>query len=109
MRAPDISAVSAMLASRISTLAPQLLPNGYRDKDEWRCGSVAGERGQSLGMHLTGDKAGIWSDFAGGPGGDALDLVAYVLFSGNPSKAYCWALDWLGLGGHQAPPHPRAP
>ena len=44
---------------------------------EWCVGSVDGDEGKSLKVHLTGDKAGLWSDFAeGGKGGDLLDLIA---------------------------------
>jgi twinkle protein len=34
----------------------------------------AAKRDESLKVHLTGDKAGIWQDFATGEGGDLLDL-----------------------------------
>jgi len=66
---------------------------------EWRVGSIAGEPGQSLGVHLAGDKAGVWRDFAAGGAhqGDALDLVAQVRFGGNKSQALRWSRAWLGL------------
>lgn len=55
-----------------------LLPNGRREGAEWRVGSVEGEPGKSLGVHLTGEKAGVWADFNGGRSGDLLDLLAAV-------------------------------
>ncbi|KAA8384073.1 hypothetical protein FOH24_16930 [Acetobacter tropicalis] len=86
-----------MLAVRIQALVMELLPAGQRDGHEWRCGSLAGEKGQSLAVHLHGARAGVWCDFAGGQKGDALDLVAACLFNGNRRDAMAWAENWLGL------------
>lgn len=66
--------ISAMLARDAESVAKRLLPNGKRVGNEWKCGSLAGESGQSLSLRLTGDKAGLWSDFATGEGGDLIDL-----------------------------------
>jgi twinkle protein len=49
------------------------LPRRLKHGTEWRAGSLAGEPGQSLAVHLTGAKAGVWADFNGGDGGDLLD------------------------------------
>jgi hypothetical protein len=87
-----------MLAARAPALARELLPAGRRDGQEWRCGSVAGERGGSLGVRLTGQKAGVWQDFATGETGDALDLVAAVLYRGDRREALRWSRQFLGLG-----------
>jgi hypothetical protein len=88
--------ISRMLAERVDQLVADLLPAGYREGHEWRCGSVAGEPGDSLGVHLTGSKAGIWSDFAAGKAGDALDLVRAVLGLGM-GEALAWSRRWLWL------------
>lgn len=93
----DIRVIVAGLAGRIASLCGELLPGGMRDGHEWRCGSVAGEAGQSMGVHLVGDKAGVWADFSTGETGDALDLVAAVLFRGDKKQALVWARRWLGL------------
>jgi len=92
-----IDQVASLLASRIQTLAPELLRAGRRDGHEWRCGSLAGDPGQSLAVHMTGVKAGVWCDFSTGETGDALDLVAQVLFRGDKREALRWARRWLGL------------
>lgn len=94
---PDAREVSAMLAHNMHALAEKLLPGGMRQGNEWVCGSVAGERGRSMAVHLHGDKAGKWGDFSTGETGDALDLVAAVLTQGNLSEAYRWAVNYLGL------------
>lgn len=95
----DIGALVAHLAGRIEALCLELLPQGVREGNEWRVGSVAGEPGRSMAVHLSGDKAGVWCDWAGRPGdrGDALDLVALVLFAGRKAEAIRWARAWLGI------------
>jgi twinkle protein len=65
------------LASDAEAICRMLLPNGKRDGSEWVVGSIAGEEGTSLKIHLTGSKVGVWCDFAAGAkGGDLLDLWA---------------------------------
>src|SRR6476619_7600807 len=91
--APEIA---RMLAHRVEILARDLLPAGRREGPEWRVGSVAGEPGHSLGVHLTGAKAGVWSDFGTGEAGDALDLVRAVLGLDMPG-ALRWSQRWLGI------------
>jgi DNA primase len=55
-----------------------------------------GEAGRSLGVHLSGDKAGIWADFAGNQRGDLIDLIGAVRGVGK-GQAVAWAKQWLGL------------
>jgi len=92
----DISQISRMLASKAESVCAWLLPNGKRHGAEWECGSVAGEEGRSLRVHLTGTKAGVWTDFAGEKGGDLIDLIAAVrgLSIANAVKE---AKDYLGI------------
>ncbi len=66
--------ISRQLTQRAEDIARYLLPNGKKESNEWRVGSVYGEEGKSLGVHLSGEKAGIWCDFASGDKGDLLDL-----------------------------------
>ena len=70
----DITELKLKLAARADDVAAMLLPGGRKEGHEWRAGSVDGEKGQSLGVHLTGAKAGVWSDFGTGEGGDLIDL-----------------------------------
>ncbi|HEV2185920.1 MAG TPA: toprim domain-containing protein [Stellaceae bacterium] len=94
-----ITDIVAGLAARIDTLAGELLPRGIREGHEWRVGSLAGEPGRSMAVHLRGNKAGVWADFSSGESGDALDLVAAILFAGDKKRAVRWALSWLGFDG----------
>src|SRR5262249_45379002 len=99
MGASSIAEIARMLGARALDLCAELLRNGIRDGHEWRVGSLGGEPGRSMAVHLSGDKAGVWCDFAGGETGDALDLVAQVLYAGDKAKALAWARRWLGLNG----------
>ena len=92
-----IDQVVQMLAGRAQMLAAELLPHGRKDGHEWRAGSLAGEQGKSLAVHLAGSKAGVWSDFSTGERGDALDLVAQCLCAGDKGRALTWARRWLGI------------
>lgn len=64
------------LAQNVAAVAEHLLPRGKRAGAEWKAGSTAGEEGRSLSVRLTGDKKGLWRDFAADEGGDLLDLWA---------------------------------
>ena len=68
------SEIASRLADRVNDVCHYLLPAGKREGSEWRVGSTNGEKGQSLGVHLKGDKAGVWCDFSTGETGDLLDL-----------------------------------
>ncbi len=103
MTGPSAADIARMLARQAPALVAELLPNGKREGAEWRVGSLAGEPGRSLSVHLFGNRAGVWSDFAAGEAGDALDLVAAVLYRGDKRQALAWARRWLGLGDGAAP------
>jgi twinkle protein len=92
----DIVELKRMLVARAQAVAEHLLPAGKRQGHEWRVGSVDGEQGQSLGVHLDGAKAGVWSDFSAGQGGDLIDLwcaAKHVELPGALEEIRAW----LGL------------
>lgn len=92
----EIRDIKAALAGRIECLCRELLPAGRKIGAEWRVGSLQGEPGQSLAVHLSGVKAGLWSDFATGHSGDVLDLIGSVKGL-DTARAIRWAEeDWLG-------------
>lgn len=74
----DILEIRRRLERQALSVAEYLLPNGRKEGAEWRVGSVSGEKGQSLGVHLSGAKAGVWADFDSGEGGDLIDLWCAV-------------------------------
>lgn len=100
--AVSIDAIVDGLAGQVDALVSHLLPNATKEGHEWMVGSIAGERGRSMAINRS-SRAGVWMDFGASEGGDALDLVAAVLFRGNKTEAIKWAKSWLGLDG--ADPH----
>jgi hypothetical protein len=92
----DAHETARRLAARIDQLVAALLPNGHREGAEWRCGSIGGGAGDSLGVHLTGPKAGVWADFSTEQRGDALDLVCAVLAL-PLCEAIAWSRQWFGV------------
>ena len=101
----DISVpeIVSRLTGNVEALCKALLPNGRRDGPEWRCGSIQGEPGNSLGVHLTGTKAGVWCDFKDGPKGDPLDLIQACLTL-DKGQAVTWAKEWLGIDENDSAP-----
>lgn len=95
--------IEAMLEDRMERLARELLPAGIKRGREYVVGSLGGEQGDSLSICISGGKCGWWKDFASGESGDALGLVAAVLFRSDVRKAVAWAKSWLNLT-HLDPP-----
>lgn len=108
----SIAEIVAMLQAQIQPLVAELLPAGRREGAEWRVGSLAGEPGRSLGVHLRpGPKCGVWCDFCTGESGDVLALIAHVRCGGDRAEAVRWARRWLGLaaGSKGDTPRPAPP
>ncbi len=92
--------VSTLLAQRAEEVARYLLPQGRKEGQEWCVGSVNGEPGRSLKVHLIGEKAGIFCDFADSDSGDLLDLWA-LSRKITLVDALRDARQYLGLGAPQ--------
>lgn len=93
MRATEIS---SLLSRQVEGVVRELLPHGKREGHEWRVGGVGGEAGKSLGVHLTGDKAGVWADFESGESGDLIGL--WMAVRGLALRDACKeAMDYLGI------------
>ena len=93
MRASDIA---KLLAGKVESVCAMLLPNGKRAGHEWRVGSVTGEAGKSMGVHLSGDKSGVWLDGETGQAGDLIGLWMAVK-SIDLGEACREALSFLGI------------
>lgn len=75
----NVSEISQRLNDSLLATLRHLLPAGVVQGAEYCVGGLSGEKGQSLRIHMSGNKAGVWSDFASGEsGGDLLDLWAAV-------------------------------
>lgn len=90
--------ISARLNLRVEEVVRYLMGGeGKRQGQELRYGSVDGEAGESFGVHLTGHKLGVWSDFSTGEtGGDLLDLWCSVRKVSLP-EAMKQAKQYLGV------------
>lgn len=94
----SVSEINDMLTDGIERLVRELLPNARKSANEMCVGSLAGEPGQSLRIHIgASSKRGWWKDYSSNEGGDALKLIADVLFAGDVRKAVQWAKSWLRL------------
>lgn len=95
----ELSDIVRLLAQDIDRLCADLLPRGRREGHEWVEASRAqGGLGDGLKICLTGARRGLWKHFGDAvSGGDALELIAYVLYSGDKKKAIVYAKDFLGL------------
>jgi hypothetical protein len=73
----DFAKINAAALPNLASILPEFFPNGRREGNQFRIGSLDGEKGNSLGVSLTGPKAGMWKDFnAGDKGGDIISLIA---------------------------------
>lgn len=70
--------IQRALLQRLPEAARYLLPNGQSRAGRFYVGDVHNTAGESLVIELTGDKAGLWHDFATGDGGDIFDLWGRV-------------------------------
>ena len=103
----SIREIATMLAERILPLCQELLPLGHREAHEWvEARRAKGGLGDSMKIHLGGQKRGVWCHFAAGRGGDALDLIGYVLGL-DKRQAIEWARRWLGLDDKDSKAKPR--
>jgi twinkle protein len=84
------------LSDRVEAVVRYLLPNGKKKGNEWCVGSIHGDTGESLKVCLSGDKAGIWSDFATGDKGDLLNLWC-ACRNVSLQEAITQAKHWLGI------------
>lgn len=62
------------LQRRAPALVREIFPAAQITGHEARIGDLTGAAGESLSIELTGERAGLWKDFATGEGGDLIDL-----------------------------------
>lgn len=94
------SEIKARLISNLSGVLSYLLPGGVFKNNKFYVGDIRGNMGESLVIDISGDKAGMWHDFATGEGGDIIGLWAAV--TGRDTKYDFPELindmsDWLGI------------
>jgi hypothetical protein len=65
----DADRLDRILCEGIDQLCRHFFPQGRKIGQEWKIADTSGQRGDSLGIQLTGTKAGQWHDRATGEGG----------------------------------------
>lgn len=98
MTLDDFASVGRAALNSIETLLAGWFPQGERNGAEFCIGSRYGEAGQSLRIRLTGEKAGVWSDFSadGEAGGDLISLYGYI-HDLRPGQACAALAEQLGV------------
>lgn len=91
----DFKFIKEISQNHLEEVCRKLLPNGKRSGNEWVCGSINGEAGDSFKVNLV---TGIWCDFNGGSpsGRDAISLVARF-YNIKPKEAAQRLADMLGI------------
>lgn len=105
-----VGEIADMLAQRIDSLCDGLHLGGkVIDGKRLPLNPTRNDRKPgSFVIDVAGNRRGRWDDFATGDYGDALDLVAYVLFGGAPisreakREAIRWSKRWLGISDNPA-------
>lgn len=88
--------ISQKLANAAEPFTKWIFPNGDKNGNDWCVGSLDGSKGKSLRVCLSGDKAGVWADFAGNDRGDLLTLIGKVK-NLNLVESIKVAKEWLGI------------
>jgi len=72
----DRDEVKESLLRQLESVLGYLYPQGFADPKgkTFYIGNINGEPGESLNVVLTGERAGLWHDFATAEGGDIFDL-----------------------------------
>lgn len=111
-RLVDIKEIVAMLTGRAADLCDALGLRDYRkggrgrDRDLIALNPTRNDnRPGSFRICLDGARKGVWADFSTDDKGDALDLVAYILFAGNKAEALKWSRAWLGIDNDEEALH----
>jgi hypothetical protein len=71
----DTHKLGEVVAFNIETLCQHFFPAGKKENSEWKLGDVSGTEGNSLGICLSADKAGVWRDRATGDKGNFVKLL----------------------------------
>ena len=104
----DATELKLLLADRAEEVCQHLLPAGKRQGREWKVGGLNNEPGNSLGVCLSGTKAGVYADFAANvSGSNLLDLWMNVKQIGYV-EALEQASRWAGVSLSDGPKFFRA-
>src|SRR5439155_6489727 len=93
----DSRRIRELLRERVADLARYLFPNGHREGNHWCVGNLNGEPGKSFKICISGEKAGLWGDFADSAKHSQNLLNLWMLARNVDFKtALRQAAEWLG-------------
>jgi putative DNA primase/helicase len=103
----SVDDLKSYLLGNLRGVLSYLFPAGVFRHGKFLVGDVQGNKGESLTVELTGNKAGMWHDFATKEGGDIISLWAVA--TGQEGRSSFPALlddirQWLGEPKREAPP-----
>lgn len=99
----EIAELAQALARQALAVCRHYLSEGHKQGRYWRVGDVHNQPGQSLYVHLSGDKAGRWADAATGQFGDLIDLIEHNQGLSSKSEAIGAARDFIFLMPRRLP------
>jgi len=102
----DVDTVRQGLSDRLESMLVYLFPNGTTKGGTFQVGDLMGSKGNSLSVELSGDKRGLWTDFATGEGGDAISLWAGahgLSARADFHKVIEGVAEWMGAASWQNP------
>ena len=76
----DREVLKRVVRECIELLCRHFFPNGRKVRNQWVIGNLEGNKGDSLSISLSQDKAGLFQDFATGEKGD---FVTAIMLSRN--------------------------
>lgn len=85
------------LTDQIERVLEHLFPLGKKVRTEFCVGGIGGAKGDSLKIHLGGNKRGYWCDFATNERGRSLLGLWAETCGGDYAKACREAKSWLGI------------
>lgn len=99
---PSVRDIAQLLNAQAEAVCWMLFPAGKRDGRFFCVGSIHGEPGNSLKVHIQGLKQGGWADYARSPNepgakGDMLALIQHGLCGGDIGEAVKQAKRFLAI------------
>jgi hypothetical protein len=99
----DSPKLQEAVRGNIEKLCQHFFPNGRKENGEWKLGDVSGAKGNSLGISLSADKAGLWHDRATGDKGNFPQLLMQSRNASFPAAAdeisQCLGIDLSSSNG----------
>lgn len=93
----DFSRINQSLNSMASDYCRYILPAGKFKSGQFICGSTGGEAGKSLSVCVSGDKVGVWKDFADNSGGGDLISLTSAVKGISQGEAAKFCADFLKI------------